>query len=542
MSVEKQPEALEADVVIIGAGVAGGMAAWKLARRGVKVLILEAGPETSRSEIYENFLGSHKFDPVSIYPNTELAPRPEVDKPDSYLINEGTFQYKPQYIRAVGGTTWHWTAYVSRFRPEDFQLQSRYGVGVDWPIGYDDLEPYYCEAEREMGVAASLSGQMEGIPYRSQHPPLAPFIQPYLFRRLVDLLKSYDYTPYYGEVARNSQHYDGRPACQGNNNCMPICPIGAQYAGVVHVDKAREAGARLIAEALVTGLEADAKGRIAGVRFKRPDGTEAVARGKAVIVAANGIETPKLLLASADEAHPAGIANSSDQVGRNYMDHTGVASQVVMDEPVYTGRGPVNGLSFLDYSGGGVRGHRAAAGLGISNKLSLHPIAEKALRSGLSGEALDNAVREQAARSFNMVSFVEQLPNPERRITLDWDQRDSAGQPRVRINYFIDDYSQTSMDYMKNVHAQIAEHLKARSIQVWEAPFTANHLEGAAGMGADNRKSVVDAQCRSHDHPNLYIAGSAVFPTSGAQQTPTLTIAALSLRLAETVQADLAAL
>jgi choline dehydrogenase-like flavoprotein len=217
----------------------------------------------------------------------------------------------------VGGTTWHWNAVAWRFLPNDFKLKSRYGVGRDWPIDYDTLEPYYYQAEVELGVAG-LNNIDLGSP--RAHPfPMDPVPLSWLDLRTQEILGGQGWKVIPDTVARNSRSYDGRPACCGNNTCAPICPIGVQYAGADTVVKAEAAGARLLENAVVYRIELGADGRVVALHYKDPNGTSHRVTGRYFVLAANGIEIPKLMLMSTNDRFPHGVRNSSDMVGRNLL-------------------------------------------------------------------------------------------------------------------------------------------------------------------------------------------------------------------------------
>jgi choline dehydrogenase-like flavoprotein len=524
---------MDADVIVVGAGIAGGLVAHRLAAAGVKVLILEGGPDVTRAELQERFLKTRTYTPVALDPRPEYAPTTHPDDPDAYLINDGPTRYNLHMTKAVGGTTWHWAASCTRFGDSEFRLRSIYGVGVDWPIAYADLEPYYGQAEHELGVTAPSTDA--DAQRRAVATPMADFEWPYLYKYLRDVLAPHGMVVGTGAYARNAREYDDRPACRGNNTCWPLCPIGAQYNGIVHVDKARSLGVELRAQSLVTRLEADNEHRIVAVSYRRPDGSYGRATARIFVLAANGMETPKILLASASEAEPEGLANSSDQVGRNFMDHATVGTDLVSRNPVYPGRGPVSFGRLEGGSDGDYRRHRAAAEIAIDNRMSVDVIAGDVLREGYTGDALDRELRFRALRTFSIFSSVEVLPDPERRIVLDWQSRDSAGQPRMRVSFSYDDYTSRGLDHIAGLHGDIVGRIGVLKYRTLKGAYFGHHPAGATRMGIDPRTSVVDRQCRSHDHPNLYVASSAVFPTIGGTNGPTLTIAALALRTADSI-------
>lgn len=530
-------DSLDADVVVVGAGIAGGLLACKLAEAGAKVKILEAGPDVTRAELHTRFLNKRTYSPVDIDQRVDYAPTTHPDDPNAYLINTGKVAYNIHMTRAVGGTTWHWTAGCHRLPDVEFRLKSSYGVGMDWPIGYDDLVDYYTEAERELGVSAPM-GDTDAKRLDSP-PPMTGFVWPHIYNRLRSTLEPHGYRVRADAYARNAREYDDRPACRGNNTCWPLCPIGAQYAAIVHIDKARQLGVEVRDQCLATRVEVAKSGLVSAVVYRRSDGSEHKIAAKIFVLAANAIETPKILLSSRNNILPNGAANSSDQVGRNLMDHPAVISTITSREPLYPGRGPMAFAGIENFMDGDFRRQMAAASFAIDNKVSVDVIAGELLREGLRGEALDSELRYRACRTFEFVTEVEMLPEPNSRITLDWGQLDSAGQPRARVNFNLDTYTKSSMDYMTSQHDQVAavigtvKHTKTKGV------YFGNHPMGAVRMGSDRRNSVVDAECRSHDHRNLFVASSAVFPTSGGAHRPTLTISALALRAADTILAQL---
>jgi choline dehydrogenase-like flavoprotein len=521
-----------ADVVVIGSGIAGVMCAWRLASNGLKVIVLEAGPRVERADIVREFTKTYKFDLSAGFPNVEWAPRPDWSTPrDDYIRQTGPDIARTEYLRIVGGTTWHWTSLSIRMIPSDFRLRSTYGVGVDWPIEYDDLEPYYLAAEREMGVSGDDSE--DGGSPRSAPYPLPAFPPSYSDRIIADRLARIGSRVVAKPAARNSRAYDGRPQCAGFGVCSPICPTAAQYSADVHVAKAESLGVRIIENARVDRIEAAADGQITAVHFGRPDGSSGSATGRIFVLAANGIESPRLLLASATDSFPHGIANRSDQVGRNFMDHPGIYIRMLMPEPVYVGRGPDGVVGLNDNRDGEFRRTEAAYAVGLYNRLHLHDIMNHYLSVGLQPPELDRAVRDHALRQIEIDTHLEQLPQQNNRVTIDWSDRDSAGQPRIVLNYAVGEYEKRAFASNHRLFDKFIAALGAREFER-SGYFSHHHLMGTLWMGRDARMSVVDSFCRAHDHANLFVAGSAVFPTGGTAN-PTLTIAALALRTGDAI-------
>lgn len=520
-----------ADVVVIGSGIAGAMCAWRLASKGLKVLILEAGPRIERADIMRAFTSTPKLDLSAGYPNPPWAPRPDWSTPNGngYIRQIGAPLVRADYLRVVGGTTWHWNGNATRLLPSDFRLKSTYGVGVDWPVAYADIEPYYVEAEREMGV----SGDDDPLLPRSAPLPMPALPPTYADRVIMERLAPMGFKFANRPVARNSQDYDGRARCEGFSLCSPICPSGARYDAIIHVEKAEKLGVRVLANARVDRIESDHDGRIIAAHFARPQGETASATGRVFVLAANGLESPRLLLASADEKSPAGVANASDQVGRNFMEHPAYRVIGLMPEPIYSGRGPDGTVAWFGHRDGSFRKTQAAYHLATGNRVRMHDIVGQLISQGFEPPELDRVARDHAIREFEIDSQVEQLPHPDNRITIDWSDFDSAGQPRMTLHYSLSDYELLAKAEIYRQFDRIIAALNAK--EHFRSDFYAHHhLMGTLRMGHDRRTSVVDANCRAHDYANLCVAGSAVFPTCGVEN-PTLTIAALALRTADAI-------
>jgi choline dehydrogenase-like flavoprotein len=528
-----------ADVVIVGSGVAGSLVAARLARAGLKVLILEAGPRVQRAAALAQYRGALIKVPESPYPEAPFAPRPRSDQPGHYYLQNGPDTFASAYLRQVGGTTWHWLGTTLRFVPDDFRLRSRFGVGLDWPISYDDLEPWYCEAERELGVAGDPQADLDAP--RSKPYPLPPIPLSYLDQRVAAALAGSPYTVQPTPQARNSQRYDNRPACCGSSSCIPICPIQAKYDATTHVAQAERAGAELVAEAIVSHVEVGPDGRITALRIKRPDGSEDRALGKVFVIAAHGIETPKLLLQSRTERLPRGVANSSDQVGRNLMDHPSQLTWALAAEPVWPYRGPLSTAGIESTRAGTWRGEHASFRIQLDNRGGAWPMdtpdhtVREAVGRGLRGAELDRAIADRSSREVGFATMAEQLPSPDNRIVPDFEQRDAIGLPRPRITFRIDDYTRRAFEHGRRIHREVCAALKATEVHHGDDVMSSGHVIGTCRMGLDPAQSVVNPDQRAHDHANLFLLGSGVFPTSAASN-PTLTIAALALRALGPIQ------
>jgi choline dehydrogenase-like flavoprotein len=544
---------LSADIVVIGSGICGSLVAERLAKMGASVLILEAGPRVTRNQLvlyYRN--APRKGDWMAPYPPSRWAPHPtyeadwgsatDQDKPNiarqgsneqgnGYLVQAGPVPYPAEYIRIVGGTTWHWAAHMWRLLPNDFRIRKLYGVGKDWPVTYDELEPYYQEGEERTGVSgAPNTGSPRAKPF-----PMEPVAEPWAMRRFRERLEPGGYPVVANTTARNSRAYDGRPPCCGANNCQPICPVDAQYHGGLAAASAEAAGAQLLANAVVYRIEHDPAGRIAAVHYLDPDRVSHRVIGKNFVLAANGIESPKLLLMSVSDRYPNGIANGSGMVGRNLMDHPSSSLTFDAEDELWLGRGPQSPASINTFRDGPFRSEHAAFRLDFTNISQVRAAAEDLIAAGVYGPEFERQLRYRAAHQCNVKNVPEVLPHPDNRVVLS-DQKDALGLPKPQVHFALGDYLHKCMDVAKREYTRIAELMGGTNLRFTPEREYANnqHIMGTTSMGDDPRDSVVDRFGRAHDHENLFIAGTGIMPT-GATVNPTLTALALAFRTADQI-------
>ena len=560
------------DVIVIGSGVCGAIAAWQLAEGDQRrpsdnpqwrVLLLEAGERgPERVDLVAAYARAVVKTPGSPYRGGDgdfKAPGPESD-PHYYqhAYSESSRRFKSTYLRRVGGSTWHFLGNVPRFVPADFRLKSNYGVGVDWPLEYADLEADYGLAERHLGVAgddgewADVLGAYRSIPF-----PMQPIWESYadrvVRRRMGDL--SVDGTPIIirrTPQARNSEPYDGRPPCAGNSTCVPICPIQAKYDATVHVAKAEQAGVKLLTGAVVTRLSIESGGtRVSKVHYLDWAGEEQECTGRVVVLAAHAIESAKILLCSDPGSHR--IANSSGQVGRNLMDHPQGAGGCLMPEPVFPFRGPPTTSGIDDFRDGEFRRTHAAFRMSLGNdgwgnriESPVRTIVNLIEKKKLIGASLKAEVRHTLTRQFRISYSTEMLPDDNNQVTLS-DQLDALGIPKPKLRFQLDGYNLRAFGKARDTITRIFERMGAQRDTVQFSPpldkdlFTgAGHILGTCRMGEDRRQGVVDRDCRSFDHPNLFILGSSVFPTAGTAN-PTLTAVALTFRAVRQIERQLSA-
>ncbi|MDN5843292.1 MAG: GMC family oxidoreductase [Alcaligenaceae bacterium] len=519
-----------ADFIVIGSGIIGSLTALQFAKAGASVIILEAGPRVTRDQIVYNFRNStRRSDWMSPYPFSPWAPHPVYQPQDNgYLVQAGPYPYPAEYIRVVGGTTWHWAAHAWRNVPNDHQIRTLYGVGDDWPVSYDELEPFYQLAEEIMGVSgAPDTGSPRNKPF-----PMTPVVEPYAMRRIRERLAP-AYKVVTNTTARNSRPYDGRPACCGNNSCQPICPIDAQYHGGIAVAAAEAAGVQLIADANVYNLEHDEQGRVTSALYYDPNKVSHRVTGKTFIVAANGIESPRLLLLSTSDKFPNGLANGHDMVGRHLMDHPSTSLTFDAEEELWLGRGPQSPSSINIMRDGDFRSDHAPYRLDFTNISRVDGATRGLIAEGVYGAEFERRLRHSAAHELNVKNVLEVLPDPKHRVTLS-SEKDGMGIPKPEVHYSIDEYTRKGAERSIEDFRRIAELMGGTNLRFSAKDHFANnqHICGTMRMGNDPATSVVDKWGRTHDHENLFAAGTGVLPTSGTCNS-TENGLALALRTAD---------
>ncbi|WP_435332561.1 GMC family oxidoreductase [Haloarchaeobius sp. TZWWS8] len=523
-----------ADVCVVGAGPAGALVAAQLAEAGREVVVLEAGPRFDRSDRVER-MERHvrpSHGPESVW---------DVGGDRDAFTNEGEHHYPLNLsrVKGVGGTTLHWQGMVYRLHEADFERQSRDGVATDWPIGYEDLQPYYAEAESELGVAGADDNPF--APAREEPYPMPAFPPSHSDSIFAEACESLEITTHSSPNARNSEAFDGRVPCQGYGTCKPVCPSGAKYDATVHVTRAEAAGATVLDRVPVQRLEHDsAGGTVTAAVYATPDGETRRQEADQFVLAAGGVETPRLLLLSASDQYPDGLANSSGLVGRYFMDHLGARVGGRLDRETrqkHVGfitseshqfyestddHGPFK-LEFSNYAG------PSPARLALSGE------TEEAWGDGLLSE-----LQDAYGNYLEVTGLCEQEPRKENRITLNPDVTDDHGNPVPEIHWSLSDRDRRTVAAAVEKQRAIMEELGAEIEWVVGPDNTgpAFHHMGTTRMGEDPAESVVDGNCRAHDLDNLWIPSSSVFVTGGGLN-PTLTIAALALRVADRLGAEL---
>ncbi|MBS1678996.1 MAG: GMC family oxidoreductase [Actinobacteria bacterium] len=519
--------ATEPDVLVIGAGAAGAALTWRLASKGASVVCLEEGDWVDRDTIPKGHVdwevrGRHYWNPAPSIRDREV---------DYAVTNGGENPVDPFMYSAVGGSTIGFGAQYWRLQPSDFRARTLDDFGVDWPIAYEDLAPYYDINERETGVSG-LAGDPTG-PQRPA-PPLPPNAMGSVGRRWAAGFEKLGWYWWPQDSAIISRDYRGRAACTNRSQCAFGCPQKAlSTADVTYWPVALELGAELRVRARVRRVILDTAGRAVGVEYYDADGRLQEQRAKRVVICAGGIGTPRLLLMSASATHPDGLANSSGQVGRNFMVHCQTLVAGRFEEPTESYAGTVGSMSSrqfyeTDPDNDFVRGFIVAGNRGYSPLLT-------ALQFRLWGGEHHEKLEHHLNHDATVYVCGDDEPEEHNRVELDHGRLDDFGLPGVTTSYTMSENSRRMTEAAIGRATELCMAAGADSVRDFGvAPGFGWHLLGTARMGADAGASVVDADHRAHDVPGLYIADGSSMPTGGAVN-PAHTIQALALRAADRI-------
>jgi choline dehydrogenase-like flavoprotein len=533
----------EVDFVIIGSGAAGGILAKELSTNGFRVVVLEQGPYLTESDFSHNEIEILAQDKLTnhpkLQPNTFRKTPDEKAKPQRALV----------YGRCVGGTSVHFTANFWRFHEIDFVERSKIGAiagttFTDWPITYADLEPYYTRVEWEIGVSG-LAGASPFDPPRSKPYPMPPLpvkSSGVIFERAASKL---GWHPFPAPMAILSQPRPGRSACINCGFCLAFgCEVGAKSSSLATAIRMAEKTGRceIRPNSYVHRIETDANGRAVGAVYFDEQRNTHLQKAKAVVVCANGAETPRLLLLSANKQFPNGLANSSGFVGKNLMLNSGAISMGVFEHPLNDYKGFAVSRLFHDFYQLDAQKVGFYGGGGIDARFDMTPIGFA--MGGLPpdtprwGKDFKAALSHNFTRTMEIFCHGTSLPLENNSFSLDPDLKDAWGLPALRLTYK-DHPDDLKLVNWLNVRAQ--ELLDAAGAEKkWSYPAQeqqfAVHLLGTCRMGNDPKTSVINPDHRTHDVKNLFLCDGSSLVTSGRGQ-PTMTIEALAFRAADRITA-----
>ncbi len=511
----------ESTVAIVGSGIAATTVAWLLTRRGVDVQIFEKGPAYPypyRSQFEERVL----------YRYENPAYRLPEDLKD--LTQSGTYAYPLNDERRMvtGGSETAWAAITLRMLPRDFRTRSLYGHGADWPLTYDDLEPFYCDAETLLGVSGT-DADNPFAPRRSRPYPLAPFPLSYDDQLLAERLRRHGLVLHTTPQARTRVAYGTRPGCMNIGSCE-VCPIGARYSPAVHLAEALSTGrCRIMPLTSVRRVILDRSGRAAALLYQRNDATSPEEHhANVIVIAAGAIESARLLLLSAQGRQP-GQWDVAEQIGRHLMFHHLWWGRLRYRDRLFPGRvGPLTGQShqFLDPPG---RGRHGGIKVEFSSNITASPVVQwDTIRSGT--EILQ--AEQSVPRERILYLHAESEPSADKHVRLS-DKQDRFGDPYAHVHYELTPFDHNTYTFGSTLFEKFAAATEAEAADL-EGPdsyFSGNHHMGTCRMCTSARDSVVDGFGRVHGTPNLFVAGSSTFAGTAAVN-PTLTIVALAVRTA----------
>ncbi|VDC28021.1 GMC family oxidoreductase [Pseudogemmobacter humi] len=506
-------------VLIIGTGSGGGVLANELAQRGVKVVSLEAGgrylPEDYLNDEWDSF--------------GQLAWLDNRTTSGDWRVAKDFSGLPAWIVKAVGGTSIHWAGASLRFQEHEWKARTNYGqVGganlLDWPIDGAEMAPWYDLAEAKLGV--TRTGDRPGLPGNNNYKVLEKGALALGYKEVST-----------GRMAINSVDYDDRLACQQTGFCFQGCKWGAKWsAAYTDIPKGEATGNLEVRERChALKIEHDDTGRVTGVLYADKDGNQHFQKARVVCVAGNSIESPRILLNSASAMFPDGLANSSGQVGRNYMRHVTGSVYGVFEKPVKMWRGTtmagiVQDEARLDPSRGFVGGYELETlALGL-------PFMAAFLDPGGWGRSFTSAL-DGYENMAGMWIVGEDMPQETNRITLSATATDQFGLPAPNVHF--DDHPN---DVAMRNHAYAlgeAIYRAAGATRTFPTPpYPSTHNLGTNRMSENPRDGVVNKHGQSHDIANLFVSDGSQF-TSGAAENPTLTIVALAIRQAEFIAGEL---
>lgn len=524
-----------ADILIIGSGPSGSVAAKHLAQAGFKVVTLEQGhmPDANR------YPGRRPE--WELVTQRQWHPNPNFrDMPRDYPINTSESDVNPLMFCGVGGSATLYAGHWTPFMPSDFKVRTLDGVADDWPFTYEDVLPYLEEIEREVGVSG-LGGNPAYPPKMAYPTPALPIGK--VGRKAAECMDKMGWHWWPGTNAIPSVPYNGLNACVRRGTCMSGCPEGAKSTtDITHWPHAIRAGARLVTGARVREITVDERGLATGAIYIDESGREHRQRASLVILCANGIGTPRLLLLSRSAQFPDGLANSSGLVGKRLMMHPFSAVQATFPEDLESWRGPFgqNIASYefyeTDESRGFVRGAKWGAmpgggPLGATSFVGSTVFTDPDARiEDMWGANLHELVMRRFGHTMVWGIIGEDLPEESNQVVLDPELTDTDGIPAPKVIYKVSENSERMLKFHEERCIEACNAGGAIEISVvHQMPDTGWHLLGTCVMGTDREKSVVNEWGQTHDVPNLYILDGSTFPTS-AGLNPTATIMTVALR------------
>lgn len=519
------------DVLIVGSGASGAAVAWSLAETKMRILCLEQGDWMKSLDYPANGRDweARQFDDFSINPNRRA-------RVSDYPINNSTSPIQVVNFNGVGGSTIMYTGHFPRLHPSDFRVKTLDGVAEDWPIDYATLDPFFAENDRMMGVAG-LAGDPAYPFHQPPMPPLPLGRTGEVFGKALNKL-GWHWWP--SDAAIATTNYDGRAACINLGHCTPGCAQGAKSStDITYWPHALRSGVELRTRCRVREITVGPDGMANGAIYYDSDGLEQFQPAEMVVVACNGVGTPRLMLNSVSGRFPNGIANSSGLVGKNLMLHPTAYTYGYADQPLDGNRGPPLSLWCQEFyetdpQRDFVRGYT----LQLLRGAGMIVEAISSTSQGLLpwGTEHHRVYRTILNRRLGISAICEDLPEEHNCVTLDPVLKDSNGIPAPKIEYTLSENTRKMMAHGIARSKELLAVAGATNVG-GEAPIFNGgwHLMGTARMGTDPECSVVNEWGRSHDVKNLFLVDGSIWVTSGGVN-PTSTIQALALYIADAIK------
>lgn len=538
------------DAVVVGSGAAGGMAATELCLKGLKVLLLEAGPDLDIATAFH-----HHAKPYEFQFRGEIRPRERAkynyaanawNKPHFVNELENPYTGKPfswVRARAVGGKSLHWGLVSLRFSPRDFQAARYDGYGENWPITYEDIEPYYTRVEKTIGVSGHVD-HLENNPDSVFLKPVPFTCAEWIFKRAVEA-KLPERHIIYGRSAVATEPINGRAPCHYCGHCGRVCNVAASFSskGVLLPIAQKTGNLTLRPNAVAWKVLLGPEGRAKSVLFvDRNRRQTEEAYGKVIVLGAGSLESTRILLNSGEAGNPSGLANSSGALGRYFCEQImagdimglipqlrGNRNRAGDSRPEGTGIYIPRFRNLREKQSSFIRGYGFEGGGGSSE----FPGFARKLPGF--GAQFKNDVKKYYATVISIGSFGEVLPRADNTVEIDPEVKDAWGIPVLRFNI---EFGPNELAMAKDMVETQREMFKAAGVEVLSertqslTPGWSIHEAGTARMGDDPKQSVLNKFNGCHDVKNLYVVDAASF-VSSTEKNPTLTILALALRAAD---------
>lgn len=543
----------EYDAVIVGSGAAGGIAAWVLVNSGLKVAMLEAGPLRDREKDFSYFEPWPYNDPYRGFKPKQGASKVFTadDKDEPYTTPDG-MNYNWFRTRNVGGRTMFWGKFMNRFNAVDFKGYSTDGHGKDWPISYADIEPYYDKLERFIGVCGNHDNHPDLPDSKFLLPAAAPKCADI---KLTEACAKIGIKAIAARRAVLTKAYNGYKECYYCARCDSGCHtdsfFNSAFRCVTPLLKKYPRRFTLLTNAMARSVNVNAKGLASGISYiDKATGQEREVKGRVIVLACGSLETTRLMLLSQSTLFPQGIANSSGQLGKNFMEHLDAKAQATLPSLSFANHGAGDGIggSHILIPWFGYDKNRKASEFDFVRGFHIEPSARLRMSPDKNpktiagfGSAYKREVLRWYGTSVRLAAHGEMLASPQKFVELDKEIKDKWGMPVLKIHHPLDDNDRRMFKRMRQTYEEIltaAGAINMRLPNSPDEPGASIHEVGTAHMGNSAKDSILNQFNQSWDVKNLFVMDGAAF-TSGSHKNPTNTIMALAWRASEYIGSEM---